>query len=123
MFEETPSFLNVVTIRIPGRKEDGQAVQLTIRNDTTAEQLLATVSEVCKNNLPHQISLNNITYICTEIQIECSQSFREIKAYHEGRIYMYVGVSWKCHCTIHSHCFAGFIPSSNDVIMEQVNNY
>lgn len=47
MFEETPSFLNVVTIRIPGRKEDGQAVQLTIRNDTTAEQLLATVSEVC----------------------------------------------------------------------------
>lgn len=43
-----PAELNIVTIRVPTRKADGddQAVQWTLRNDTTAGQLLSSLCEV-----------------------------------------------------------------------------
>ena len=47
------SLLNVVTVRIPsGKHRGGQAVQLTMRNDMTAKQLLRTVCEVRMLHLP-----------------------------------------------------------------------
>ena len=40
--------LNMVNVRIPSTKNPGgQVMQLMLRNDTTAGQLLLTVSEVC----------------------------------------------------------------------------
>lgn len=41
------SLLNVVSVRIPSSKHSaGQVVQLTMRNDATARQVLCTVCEV-----------------------------------------------------------------------------
>lgn len=60
--EWSSSLVNVVTVRIPSGKHGGQTVQLTLRNDTTAKQLLLNMCEKFKLNLAdHFVRLKSPT--------------------------------------------------------------
>ena len=72
--------LNVVSVRVPSAKSaaGGQVIQLTLRNDTTAGQLLHTVCEVSNKQLGHYTHIHMTTSF-TESETECIGSFCEVE--------------------------------------------